>query len=185
MLPLAISTAAAGLYLPGYLGLELPSHTDSTNRDTEKKKKTVLIWGGSSSVGATAIQLAHASGLNVITTASSSNFALVRDLGAVAVFDYRSETVVQNIVREVQGLGGEFVGIYDAISEEGKSLGPLAGILEGLGLDKAGGVRIAGVLPVEGNKYGVESKFGMYLLLSLSSIWLTGFRLCSLRFGHS
>lgn len=170
MLPLAISTAAAGLYLPGYLGLDLPS--PNANPDTEKKKKkTVLIWGGSSSVGATAIQLARASGLNVITTASMSNFAFVRDLGAVAVFDYRSESVVQDIVREIQGLGGEFVGIYDAISEEGKSLGPLAGVLEGLGLGlgKAGG-RIAGVLPVDGNKYGVESKFGMLFLFILFSV---------------
>lgn len=170
MLPLAISTAAAGLYLPGYLGLDLPS--PNANPDTEKKKKkTVLIWGGSSSVGATAIQLARASGLNVITTASMSNFAFVRDLGAVSVFDYRSESVVQDIVREIQGFGGEFVGIYDAISEEGKSLGPLAGILEGLGLGLGkAGARIAGVLPVDGNKYGVESKFGMLFLFILFSV---------------
>lgn len=101
----------------------------------------------------------------------------------MAVFDYRSESVVQDIVGGIQGLGGEFVGIYDAISEEGKSLGPLAGILEGLGLDKAGG-RIAGVLPVEGNKYGVESKFGMLFLFVLFSVQLLTVVL-SLRLGHS
>lgn len=184
MLPLAVSTAAAGLYLPGYLGLGLPSHnTTNTDRNQNEKKKTVLIWGGSSSVGATAVQLARASGLNVITTSSATNFAFVREMGAMAVFDYRSESVVQDIVGGIQGLGGEFVGIYDAISEEGKSLGPLAGILEGLGLDKAGG-RIAGVLPVEGNKYGVESKFGMLFLFVLFSVQLLTVVL-SLRLGHS
>lgn len=165
MLPLGISTAAAGLYLPGYLGLDLPSpNANANNPDTGKgkKKKTLLIWGGSSSVGATAIQLARASGLDVITTASVSNFAFVREMGAAAVFDYQSQSVVEDIVRQIQGDGGEFVGIYDAISEEGKSLGALAGILEGLGLDKAG-VKIAGVLPVDGNRYGVESKFSMLL----------------------
>lgn len=108
-MPLAISTAAAGLYLPEYLGLPLPSsepnHTD----------KTLLIWGGSSSVGATAIQLATASGMKVIASASQSNHDFVKSLGAVEVFDYKSPQVIQDLVARLQH--SELVGIYDAIGE--------------------------------------------------------------------
>ncbi|KAJ5357428.1 zinc-binding oxidoreductase CipB [Penicillium brevicompactum] len=43
VMPLAISTAAASLYLPEYLGLSLPS------REPNPTDKTLLIWGGSSS----------------------------------------------------------------------------------------------------------------------------------------
>lgn len=109
VMPLAISTAAAGLYLPEYLGLPLPSsepnHTD----------KTLLIWGGSSSVGATAIQLATASGMKVIASASQSNHDFVKSLGAVEVFDYKSPQVIQDLVARLQH--SELVGIYDAIGE--------------------------------------------------------------------
>ena len=59
--------------------------------------KTVLIWGGSTSVGSNAIQLAVAAGYEVITTAGPRNFDLVRRLGAAEVFDYKSPTVVRDI----------------------------------------------------------------------------------------
>lgn len=75
--------------------------------------KTVLIWGGSSSVGATAIQLAVASGLDVIATASSSNHAFIRSIGAREVFDYKSPSVIEDIVAILKY--SELVGIYDAI----------------------------------------------------------------------
>ena len=48
VLPLSISTAATGLFK--HLKLTLPSI------DPEPAGKTILIWGGSSSVGSTAIQ---------------------------------------------------------------------------------------------------------------------------------
>jgi NADPH:quinone reductase-like Zn-dependent oxidoreductase len=44
--------------------------------------QTVLINGGSSSVGAFAIQLAKAQGIRVVATASAKNEDLVRSLGA-------------------------------------------------------------------------------------------------------
>jgi hypothetical protein len=54
--------------------------------------------GGSTSVGCNAIQLATAAGYEVIATASPQNHELLRKLGAVQVFDYRSPTVVKDIV---------------------------------------------------------------------------------------
>jgi NADPH:quinone reductase-like Zn-dependent oxidoreductase len=120
-MPLAISTAAAGLYLPEYLGLPLPSTPPKFTG------KTVLIWRGSSSVDATAIQLAIASGLEAITTASTLNHAFVRSIGATEVFDYKCPSVVEDIVARLQH--SELVGVYDAIGEE-NSLTPLAAIVK-------------------------------------------------------
>jgi NADPH:quinone reductase-like Zn-dependent oxidoreductase len=123
VLPLAISTSAAGLYLPEYLNLPLPSPT------IEPRGKTLLVWGGASSVGATAIQLAVASGLHVVTTASPPNYEFVRSLGASDVFDYRSTTLTRDLTAKLEHV--ELCGIYDAIGEEA-SFSPLAAITERL-----------------------------------------------------
>lgn len=116
VLPLAISTASAGLYDPALLGLPLPS-ADSATIPTPaagEKVKTALIWGGSSSVGTAAIQLAVASGAHVITTASPQNHDLARSLGASAVFDYHSKTIVSDLVDALKDTN--LVGVYDAIA---------------------------------------------------------------------
>ena len=97
VLPLGLSTAACGLFQDDCLGLELPSAFP------ENSGKTVLIWGGSTSVGCNAIQLAVAAGYDVITTASPRNFDYVKGLGARAAFDYASPTVIADIVRELKG----------------------------------------------------------------------------------
>ena len=110
VLPLAISTASAGLYQKGYL--ELPYPTSSP----KSSGKVILIWGGSSSVGSTAIQLAVASGVQVITTASKHNHDYCSKLGAKAVIDYNSSSVADDIVAAIKDTGAEFAGIYDSIS---------------------------------------------------------------------
>jgi hypothetical protein len=56
VLPLAVSTASAGLYRRDYLNLPLPSADD-----VKSTGQVLLVWGGASSVGATTIQLAVAS----------------------------------------------------------------------------------------------------------------------------
>ena len=103
--PLTISTAACGLYQKEYLNLHFP-----TSPASKKTGETVLIWGGSSGVGSNAIQMAVASGYEVITTASPKNFDYVKSLGASEVFDYRSETVVDDIVAAFKGK--KSVGAY-------------------------------------------------------------------------
>ncbi|OGM40596.1 putative MFS transporter [Aspergillus bombycis] len=77
---------------------------------------TILIWGGSSSVGISAVQLAHAAGVEVITTASPHNHALLRDLGVSQIYDHRSPTVVDDIVAALENK--HVVGAYDCISED-------------------------------------------------------------------
>jgi len=97
VLPLGLSTAACGLFQQDLLGLHLPTG------GTTPTGETVLVWGGSTSVGSNAIQLAIAAGYEVITTASPSNFGYVRKLGASHAFDYRSNTVVADIVAALRG----------------------------------------------------------------------------------
>ncbi|KAF4544692.1 alcohol dehydrogenase [Lasiodiplodia theobromae] len=135
VLPLAISTAAAGLYQKSLLALPFPS----TN--PQPTGKTLLVWGGSSSVGATAIQLAVASGVKVVATASRKNHEFVKSLGAVAVVDYKSPNVVEELLAAIDQQGGSLVGAYDAISEP-SSLQHIGALT-----DKVGVLPVATVLP--------------------------------------
>ncbi|KAF2439989.1 GroES-like protein [Karstenula rhodostoma CBS 690.94] len=113
VLPLGISTAAAGLYQKDYLALPLPSIGGSR----EGLNRTLLIWGGSSSVGSCAIQLAVASGAEVFTTASGSNFDYVKKLGASKVFNYHDADVEDQIV---DALGRKtLAGVYHAVGAGG------------------------------------------------------------------
>jgi len=53
--------------------------------------QSVLIHGGAGGVGHFAIQIAKAKGAKVFTTASAEDAALLRDLGADKVIDYRNQ----------------------------------------------------------------------------------------------
>lgn len=97
VLPLGIGTAACGLYQPNNLGLRHPS------ADPRPSGETLLVWGASSSVGCNAVQLATASGYEVIATASLHNAAMVRELGAVQVLDHSDADVVDRVVAALRG----------------------------------------------------------------------------------
>lgn len=97
VVPLGISTAASGLFQTNYLGLRHPSVS------LEPTGETVLVWGGATSVGANAIQLAVAAGYDVLATASPRNAPYVESLGARQVFDYRSPTVVADLIAALRG----------------------------------------------------------------------------------
>ena len=98
VLPLAVATAACGLFLQDQLGLRAPSAERPTPTG-----QTVLIWGGSTSVGSCAIQLAVAAGYEVVTTASPRNFEYARGLGAHHVFDYNDADIVATLVKHLDG----------------------------------------------------------------------------------
>ena len=97
VLPLGLSTAACGLFQKDFLALQYPSVAPKPTG------KTLLVWGGSTSVGCNAIQLAVAAGYEVITTASPKNFDYVKKLGAIEAFDYNSKTVVPDIIEAFSG----------------------------------------------------------------------------------
>ncbi|MGO4298723.1 zinc-binding alcohol dehydrogenase family protein [Leifsonia sp. RAF41] len=98
VLPLAVSTAAAALFESSQLALDY-----STLGASPSRSDFVIVWGGATSVGMNAIQLARAAGYRVITTASPRNHARMRELGAEAVFDYGASDVVASVVEKVAG----------------------------------------------------------------------------------
>ncbi|WPH05104.1 Hypothetical protein R9X50_00800500 [Acrodontium crateriforme] len=88
ILPLATLTA-----LSSWTSLGIPLTTKFSPCDNQ----AVLIWGGASSVGSIAIQFAKMMGYTVYTTARTHNHAYIESLGADAVFDYTSGSVVEQI----------------------------------------------------------------------------------------
>ncbi|MFZ6654003.1 zinc-binding alcohol dehydrogenase family protein [Undibacterium sp. TJN19] len=100
VLPLGLSTAACGLFEKDQMALQHPSVNATQAKVTGH---TVLVWSGSSSVGCNAIQLAVAAGYEVITTASAKNVDYLKKLGASQVFDYRSDSVVSDIIAACHG----------------------------------------------------------------------------------
>jgi NADPH:quinone reductase-like Zn-dependent oxidoreductase len=68
-----------------------------------KAGHTVLIHGAAGSVGAFAVQLARRAGLRTIATAARDDAAVVRDLGADSVIDYRTEEF-ENKVRDADAV---------------------------------------------------------------------------------
>lgn len=134
VLPLAISTAATGLFKKDRLALPYPTNA------SKPTGKTVLVWGGSSSVGSSAIQLAAAAGVIVVTVASSHNLQYVKSLGTKHAFDYKSPSVVDDIVSAVRST--DFAGVFNAISM-GESSGIWSQVLWKLG----SGGKYASTLP--------------------------------------
>lgn len=96
VVPMGASTAAAGLFMKDFLNLQHPK------LDAKPTGETLLVWGGSTSVGCNAIQLAVGAGYEVVATASPKNFDYLKTLGAKEVFDYRSPTVVKDIIAAFQ-----------------------------------------------------------------------------------
>jgi NADPH:quinone reductase-like Zn-dependent oxidoreductase len=156
VLPLAFDNAAVGLYSPaseGFIGLPFPSANPPSS------DKTIVLWGGSSSVGALVTQLAVASGVKVVATASEHNFDFCKRCGASQVssiefvcfppplkvsqvISYKKASVVDDVVAAIKILGGTFAGVYDAISLQDQSYKYTLPILE-----KLGGGNLATVLP--------------------------------------
>jgi len=96
VLPLALTTAASGLFDSDQLALALPTATPS------ERQETVLILGGATSVGMNAIQLARNAGYDVVATASARNFPRLHDLGAGVVVDYHDHDAIDQIVHQLQ-----------------------------------------------------------------------------------
>lgn len=72
--------------------------------------ESFLVHGGSSGIGTTAIQLAHAFGARVFATAGSpEKCAVCRELGAERAIDYRQEDFVAAVKEMTQGRGVDVI----------------------------------------------------------------------------
>ncbi|KAF2762455.1 GroES-like protein [Pseudovirgaria hyperparasitica] len=98
-IPLAAATAWLALFSSQSLGIPRVLEGEMQGKVPGRKGEAVrvLVWGGSSSVGQYAIQLAKLEGLTVLTTCSPRNFDLVKSLGADEVVDYNDADAVEKI----------------------------------------------------------------------------------------
>ena len=113
----ALSLRVPGVAMPGVatpaLGLPYPS----LQLPVPSLDKTLVVYGGSSSVGSMTTQLATAAGINVISIAGAHNFDFCKRCGATQVFDRRDASVADRVVEAVGESGQHnFVGIFDAIA---------------------------------------------------------------------
>ncbi|BGO98646.1 zinc-binding oxidoreductase [Rhodotorula toruloides] len=107
-LPLAYSTAAIGLFKR--LGLSEPDQPG-------QRDGALLVWGGATTVGVYAIQLAKKAGYHVVAIAGSSQ-DVPKSYGADEVLDYRNKSTSSLAFEIRQSYGGKGVKyIYDAVSE--------------------------------------------------------------------
>ncbi|KAI4721981.1 putative alcohol dehydrogenase [Aureobasidium sp. EXF-10727] len=83
---LGLGLATVGLAL--FHGMHLPGKPWSPAEEAVP----VLVSGGGTATGSLAIQVLKVSGFKPITTSSSHSFGRLKDLGAVATFDYHSPT---------------------------------------------------------------------------------------------
>lgn len=116
-----VNVALATVYCAFYhlMGLPLPKVDGdlegmvSQGAVTETSERTILIYGGSTTTGLMAIQLAKLSGMLVITTCSAANFGLVKARGADHVFDYHDATDCADNIRRVAN--GQLRLVFDCV----------------------------------------------------------------------
>ncbi|MET9019266.1 NAD(P)H-quinone oxidoreductase [Actinopolymorpha sp. NPDC004070] len=73
-------------------------------------RETLLVHGGASGIGTTAIQLATALGARVLATAGGpAKCAVCRDLGADVAVDYREEDFVEVVRETTDGHGADVI----------------------------------------------------------------------------
>lgn len=115
------AVAAAPLCLPIPEGLSLVEAaalpetyltvwTNVFERGALKKSESLLVHGGTSGIGTTAIQLGTAFGAKVFATAGSAAKARVcEELGAVRGIDYRTEDFVEVVKQATEGRGVDVI----------------------------------------------------------------------------
>ena len=99
-LPLTLSTAACGLFEEDLLGLRLPTASASRSAGTDAAEP-VVIWGASTNVGGSAVQLAVNAGYEVIAVASSRARDRILSLGATAVIDRHAVDAVERVIDRI------------------------------------------------------------------------------------
>ena len=110
VLPLAINTSGSGLFKKGSLELPKPSITPKST------DIWIFVYGGSTSNGSTALQLAKAAGVNVLAVAGMKNHDLCRQLGATDVVDYKDPKWIYETTDRL--LGKHVVGAYDSVGTD-------------------------------------------------------------------
>jgi len=107
---LPVGALTACLQVFHYFGFPTPGKQPGS-----MKGKPILIWGGATSCGAYAIQMANLAGFKVIATASPASADYVKSLGAHHVVDYRDP----DAVNKIKAIGGDSLNhAIDCVSAE-------------------------------------------------------------------
>ena len=105
-------------------------------------------------MGSSTIQLARASGVEVVATASSRNFEYVKQLGVSAVYDYTSREVADTLVGALKD--SHCIGGFDTIGSNTRICAEI--------LARIGGGHIATTLePPERLPDGVTANHGAHM----------------------
>ena len=126
-MPMCVLTAWRGLYT---LGIARETKLSASER------QGILVWGGASSVGCGAIQIAKSMGFVVYSTAREENHSYIKELGASRTFDYKSGDAVDKIIKAAQEDGlaiqygfdavGQLAPCLDILKQTGSGLAQLA-----------------------------------------------------------
>ncbi|KAG9502209.1 hypothetical protein J7337_005034 [Fusarium musae] len=109
------------IHVQGDIQMKIPDNMSDEDAATQgvalihddapaKEPFHIFIYGGSTAMGITAIQLAKLGGATVITTSSPNNADYVKSLGADHVLDYKSQTLVDDILKLS---GGPILHVFD------------------------------------------------------------------------
>lgn len=94
---------------------------------TDPTGHPILIWGGASSVGSVAIQMAKTAGFSPIyTTASSKNHAALEKLGATQCFDYKAPSISDDIQAVAAAQGVVLTTVFDTVGKGAMDQGEAA-----------------------------------------------------------
>lgn len=115
VLPMGVCTAAGMLFEKESLDLEWPTLNDGVRAKRKHEGEIVVVWGASSSVGCSAMQLLRAAGYRVLATASRHNFDLLKQCGAEAVFDHTDAGCVDRVCSWVEEKKLQLAGVLAVV----------------------------------------------------------------------
>ncbi|KAI4255053.1 MAG: hypothetical protein LQ352_002753 [Teloschistes flavicans] len=115
---MSVATAGVGIFIN--LSIPRPEIGPNSNGGVDMKQSGgFLVWGASSSVGSTAVQIVHSLGFTVYAVCSPKHHDKTRQYGASHVFDYNDANVVTNILNAAKQSNQSIKYAFDAISENG------------------------------------------------------------------
>lgn len=94
------------------MGLDFPPISGDGKARPKSKGQRILVYGGSSSVGALAVRYAKEAGYEVVTTSSLANWEMVKSRGPDYIIDH---TMSKERILEELKLKGPYDGVFDAI----------------------------------------------------------------------
>ena len=152
VIPMALATAGQGMFE----AMEIP-------KTSVKEETAFLVWGASSSVGSSVVQIAKALGYTVFGVCSAKHHEYVKTLGAKYTLDYNSPTAVEDIISAAKSAGLKLNLAYDAVAEGGSNIAATKV------LAAFGGGKYAGTLPWVGDEPAesvIRSQTGAFKIIT-------------------